>query len=95
MHVNSTNKNLDLSMGALAPAVLKAAGPSLQAECNEKAPVLDGDVAITGAGKLPSRYVFHTVVPTHDGPGGKAEKVNIYIDSLSPLQFCISILGEA
>ncbi len=75
MFVNTTNGQLDLSHGAVATALAKAAGPDLQSECKTKAPVAVGDLAITGAGNLPCRYVFHTVAPEYDKPGGGAEKV--------------------
>ena len=77
MYVNTTNCNLDLSQGAVATALAKAAGPTLQAECNKKAPVSVGNYAVTGAGKLPCRNVLHVVAPNYDGPGGQAEKVSI------------------
>ena len=76
MYINSTNHQLNLSQGAVAQALAKAAGPALQDECNKKAPIQDGEIAVTGAGKLPCRHVFHVVAPKYDGAGGKAEKVN-------------------
>ena len=75
IYVNTTNTNLDLSQGAVAVALSKAAGPELQKECSKKAPVAVGEIAVTGAGKLPCHYVFHTVVSTYDKTGGKAVKV--------------------
>lgn len=63
--MNTTNPNLDLSQGAVARALLKAGGPSLQQECGNIAPIAVGDVAVTGPGKLPCRYVLHTVLPAY------------------------------
>lgn len=60
-------------------ALAKAAGPELQAECDKKPQVAVGDIAVTGAGRLPCRYVFHTVTPSYDKPGGKAEKVHVQV----------------
>lgn len=56
--------------------IAKAAGPQLQQECSQKAPVRLGDVAVTGPGDLKCKNVFHIVVCNYDGPGGKAEKVD-------------------
>ena len=75
MYVNSTNTRLDLSSGAVSKLLLKSGGPDLQAECDKKAPISVGDVAITGGGKLECRHIFHVVIPNYDGPGGKSEKV--------------------
>ena len=75
MYINTTNEELDLTQGAVAKELAKAAGPALQAECNKKAPIPIGGVAVTGPGKLPCRHVFHVNAPNYDGPGGQAEKV--------------------
>jgi O-acetyl-ADP-ribose deacetylase (regulator of RNase III) len=53
--------------------LLNAAGQSLQDECTKKAPVKIGNVVITGPGKLPCKYVLHTVIPSYDGKA--SEKV--------------------
>uniref|UniRef100_A0A9L0IUH2 Poly [ADP-ribose] polymerase n=1 Tax=Equus asinus TaxID=9793 RepID=A0A9L0IUH2_EQUAS len=64
--VNAANEDLKLS-GGLAAALLKAAGPELQAECDQivkregKIPV--GHATISKAGKLPYRHVIHAVGP--------------------------------
>ena len=78
MYVNTTNTKLDLTQGAVAQTLAKAAGPSLQAECTRKAPVSLGNIAVTRAGNLPSQYILHVVAPSYDGPGGQAEKVTFY-----------------
>ena len=75
VYVNSTNTNLDLSQGAVARALLKVGGQQLQTECTAKAPLRVGEVAVTRPGKIPCKYIVHTVVANYDGPGGKAEKV--------------------
>ena len=72
MYVNTTNTNLDLSFGEVAQALSKAAGPTLQAECTNKAPISVGEIAVTGGGRLQSRYVFHVVASQYDH---QAEKV--------------------
>ena len=75
--VNTTNRDLNLSSGAVSIALLKAGGQQLQAECTEKAPVNTGDVAVTGPGALPCKYIFHTVIPNYNGKG--AEKVIVLL----------------
>lgn len=75
VYVNTTNMRLDLAVGAVAQLLLKSCGPELQAECEKKAPISIGDMAITGGGKLECRHIFHVVIPSYDGPGGQAEKV--------------------
>ena len=53
----------------------KAAGPQLQQECSQKAPIAQGDVAVTGAGgSLQCQKIFHIALPNYS-KGGYAEKV--------------------
>ncbi len=73
--MNSTNRNLDLSQGAVAHALLKAGGHTLQAECTAKSPISTGEVVPTKPGNIQCQYILHTVVPNFDQPGGKAQKV--------------------
>ncbi|XP_010156070.1 PREDICTED: poly [ADP-ribose] polymerase 14-like, partial [Eurypyga helias] len=63
--VNASNEDLK-HIGGLAEALLKAAGPELQQECDEarKSRILQpGCAVITGAGKLPCKNVIHAVGP--------------------------------
>ncbi|NXG59232.1 PAR14 polymerase, partial [Hemiprocne comata] len=64
--VNASNEDLQ-HIGGLAEALLKAAGPELQEECNQlvrkKGRLQPGCVVITGAGKLPCKNVIHAVGP--------------------------------
>ena len=88
VYINSSNGNLDLTQGAVAQAMAKAAGPALQAECKKKAPIPAGGVAVTGAGELTCRYVFHVNAPSYDGAGGQAEKViNLLLIKLEDAYF--------
>ncbi len=73
--MNSANRNLDLSQGAVAQALLRAGGQTLQTECTAKAPIRTGDVVPTKPGNIRCQYILHTVVPNFDQPGGKAQKV--------------------
>ncbi|XP_070693875.1 poly(ADP-ribose) polymerase family member 14-related sequence 1 [Pempheris klunzingeri] len=68
--VNSSNQDLKHN-GGLAGALLNAAGPQLQDECdkliNSKGQLKPGDCVITGAGgQLCCKKVIHTVAPMFD-----------------------------
>ncbi|KAM6268599.1 protein mono-ADP-ribosyltransferase PARP14 [Porphyrio hochstetteri] len=64
--VNASNEDLK-HIGGLAKALLKAAGPELQQECDElvkkNGRFQPGCAVITGAGKLPCKNVIHAVGP--------------------------------
>ncbi|XP_054685117.1 protein mono-ADP-ribosyltransferase PARP14-like [Grus americana] len=64
--VNASNEDLK-HIGGLAEALLKAAGPELQQECDElvrkNGHLQPGCAVITGAGKLPCKNVIHAVGP--------------------------------
>ncbi|NXT74124.1 PAR14 polymerase, partial [Zapornia atra] len=64
--VNASNEDLK-HIGGLAEALLKAAGPELQQECDElvrkNGSFQPGCAVITGAGKLPCKNVIHAVGP--------------------------------
>lgn len=68
--VSSSNQNLEL-VGGLSGALLKAAGPQLQDECDkiikEKGPLKPGDCEITDAGgTLRCKKIVHAVGPSYD-----------------------------
>src|SRR5712691_4279556 len=56
--VNAANNDLQLG-GGVAGAIRRAAGPSVQDECDAHGPVHVGEAAITGAGRLRANYVIH------------------------------------
>ncbi|NXN91385.1 PAR14 polymerase, partial [Rhinopomastus cyanomelas] len=64
--VNASNEDLK-HIGGLADALLRAAGPELQQECDElvkkNGSLQPGCAVITGAGKLPCKNVIHAVGP--------------------------------
>ncbi|HEV2036561.1 MAG TPA: macro domain-containing protein [Candidatus Dormibacteraeota bacterium] len=56
--VNAANNELILG-GGVAGAIRTRGGDSIQAECTAHGPVKVGEAAITGAGRLPARFVIH------------------------------------
>jgi len=59
--VNTTSHSLDLKLGLVSNAILKAAGPDLQKECRDRYPegIRRMEIAVTTGHKLMCRYVFH------------------------------------
>jgi len=68
--VNAANEALVLGEG-VAGAIRRKGGPGIQEECNRLAPIRTGEAVLTGAGKLPARYVIHTVGPRGGQPAGE------------------------
>jgi len=75
--VNAANEHLAHG-GGVAGAIVRAGGRSIQAESDEwvrrHGPVRTGTAAITGAGRLPCRYVIHAVGPVW-GSGDEVTKL--------------------
>ena len=67
MIVNRIRSDLSLSCGPASKALLQAAGPSLQDECNkyhqEHGELTIGDFLVTSGGDLCCQYVFHVNLP--------------------------------
>ncbi|WP_229216624.1 O-acetyl-ADP-ribose deacetylase [Dyadobacter sp. 3J3] len=96
--VNAANSSL-LGGGGVDGAIHRAGGPEILEECREiiarQGGCKTGEAVITTAGKLPSKFVIHTVGPVWNGGGeDKTEKLsNCYINSmqLAVMNGCQSI----
>ena len=60
--VNAANERLQHG-GGVAGAIVRAGGEVIQEESNRIGHVPTGQAAVTGAGRLPARYVIHAVGP--------------------------------
>ncbi len=68
--VNAANAELKIG-GGVAGAIHRAAGPGLEEECRQYAPIEPGEAVITGACDLSNDYVIHCLGPVYgrDEPG--------------------------
>lgn len=85
--VNAANSSL-MGGGGVDGAIHRAGGTEILDECKKiiarQGPCKTGDAVITTAGKLPAKFVIHTVGPVWNGGKNKeAEKLaNCYKNSL-------------
>ena len=64
---NAANTDLEHG-GGVAAAISRAAGPGLQRESRERAPIGLGEAVETGGGDLPARWVIHAATMELGGP---------------------------
>ncbi len=85
--VNAANSSL-MGGGGVDGAIHRAGGPEILAECKKivvkQGRLPTGEAVITTAGKMPSKYVIHTVGPVYCGRGNEPQLLkNTYFHSLS------------
>src|SRR6056297_2403658 len=62
--VNAANAQLRIG-GGVAGAVHRAAGPELEKETRQLAPIKPGEAVISGAHNLPNTYIIHCLGPVY------------------------------
>ncbi len=83
--VNAANTELELGAG-VAGAIRRKGGPEIQEECRRIGPIPLGEAAVTGAGRLPARYVIHAASM---GPGVLTTDASLRDSVRNSLRRCV------
>ena len=81
--VNPANSRLVMN-GGLSAIIRERGGEDIEKEAVKNAPISPGWCVVTGAGKLPYKYVIHA--PTVEEPTGKSSVENIRLAVLGILK---------
>ncbi len=80
--VNAANAQLRMG-GGVAGAIHRAAGPGLEEETRQLAPIEPGEAVISGGHNLPNKYVIHCLGPVYGQDKPEEEKLsNCYKNAL-------------
>lgn len=74
--VNPANSNITMG-GGLAGIIRRVGGEKIKKEAQKYIPVKVGDAVVTGAGRLPTKFVIHA--PTMERPAMRVGKGNVQL----------------